>query len=402
MPASCRLRFQGRLPQLGAGWAALVLAIGSTALLFGEVPSRKDNVRALFQKARASERAGEWSVAEDLYRLLLKQEPASPEAMGNLGAVLARQERYAEAIPLYEKALGLNPALFQLHLNMGLAYYKTSRPQSALPHFRSYLAEDPTSKQARQLLANTLLELDRYEESAREFEALLPTGDLVVQLGRATAYLRLGRVSEAQPLLEDLLRNENSAEIQLLLGQAHLASNRYSEAMLALRKSLELNPGSWAHIYLGATHWKLQDVKSAILEWREALKIDPNSFEVTFVLGAALAETSSGRDGADEAWTLLEQARRMRPQHGSTLYHLGKLAWKASRPQDAKALLLASVEYDPNNRYARYLLSQVYRSLGNLDEARQQLEIAKGLYSEAVTRDRDIFDDLRDRRLPTR
>ncbi len=229
MEGSCNLRLSltFRLVAL-----SLFLARGLTA----------SDPQALFEKARALELSGDWAAAEAAYREYLRHTPASPEALSNLGVVLAQQQKYDEAVRFYRRALRLRPALLQIHLNMGLACYKAGKPSAAVDHFNAYLRHDPTSRQARQLLATSLLESDRYEEAARNFRALLPTEDPTVQLGLATAYVRLKRTAEAERILEGILQNQDSPEIQLLVGQAHLAENRSDEAIASLRRALQLNP----------------------------------------------------------------------------------------------------------------------------------------------------------------
>ncbi len=229
MEGSCNLRLSltFRLVAL-----SLFLARGLTA----------SDPQALFEKARALELSGDWAAAEAAYREYLRHTPASPEALSNLGVVLAQQQKYDEAVRFYRRALRLRPSLLQIHLNMGLACYKAGKPSAAVDHFNAYLRHDPMSRQARQLLATSLLESDRYEEAARNFRALLPTEDPTVQLGLATAYVRLKRTAEAERILEGILQNQDSPEIQLLVGQAHLAENRSDEAIASLRRALQLNP----------------------------------------------------------------------------------------------------------------------------------------------------------------
>ena len=140
MEGSCNLRLSltFRLVAL-----SLFLARGLTA----------SDPQALFEKARALELSGDWAAAEAAYREYLRHTPASPEALSNLGVVLAQQQKYDEAVRFYRRALRLRPSLLQIHLNIGLACYKAGKPSAAVDHFNAYLRHDPMSRQARQLLA---------------------------------------------------------------------------------------------------------------------------------------------------------------------------------------------------------------------------------------------------------
>jgi len=140
------------------------------------------------------------------------------------------------------------------------------------------------------------------------------------------------------------------------------------------------------HFLLGAVKWKGQEIDDAIVEWRAEAARAPAQFEAVFALGAALAE----KGDADEAWAWLEKAAHSRPNHGSTLYYLGKLAWKEKRPE-AAALLERSVRLDPNNSAAHYLLTQIYRLQGRVRDAERELLEVKRLSEASVREDVDIL-----------
>ena len=346
--------------------------------------------RALFERARELERAGDWAASEALYREVLKQAPSSAEVVGNLGVVLARQEKFDEAISMYRRALRLHPALYPLHLNLGLACYKIGQRPEAIREFRLYLARDADNRQARQMLATALLESDQYEEAAKIFDSLMPSEDLSLQLGLATSLVRLQRVSEARKILDNLLKDDESAEVQLVLGQAYVAATEFEQADRALRRAIQLKPGlAGARFYLGALRWKQQNEEEAIAAWREELKLDGNSFETLFALGAVLAEKGQ----FDEAGRLLVQARAKRPRHAATLYFLGKIAWKRG-DTTALNLLEESVRLDPKNRQARYLLGQIYAARGRRADAAREYAAVRTLGLEGVQQEIDILAEI--------
>jgi len=177
--------------------------IGRLAVAAGLLAATDD--RALFEKARALEQTGDLAGAEAAYRALLKLNPGSAEALGNLGVVLAGQAKYDAAVEVYRRALRLRPALAALHLNLGLAYYKAEKREPAIEQFRLYLKKDPSNRQARQLLATALLETDRFHEAAEVFESLMPAEDFSIRLGLAAASVRVRWSGEAQKLLEQLV-----------------------------------------------------------------------------------------------------------------------------------------------------------------------------------------------------
>jgi len=75
--------------------------------------------RFLFERARALEQAADLPGAEAAYRAYLQQSPASAEALGNLGVVLARQSKYEGAAAAYRQAT--HPETFWTGLARGRA-----------------------------------------------------------------------------------------------------------------------------------------------------------------------------------------------------------------------------------------------------------------------------------------
>jgi len=61
----------------------------------------------------------------------------------NLGTSLARIGRFAEAIPQYERALGLNPQYYAIHNSLGVALIATGQPDEAIAHFQKALEVYP-------------------------------------------------------------------------------------------------------------------------------------------------------------------------------------------------------------------------------------------------------------------
>ena len=345
-----------------------------------------------FQQARRLQQAGQWSDAERAYKQYVKLHGATPEALANLGAVLVHEEKYEEAISKYRAALKLAPKLTPIRMNLGLAYLKSGNRALALQQFTAYLREDPGNRQVMQLRAMTLLDLERFAEAAKDYSTLMPTDDVSVIIGLATAYLRLEQPAEARQALEPLLARD-SAEAELLLAQALIADGRVPEARSALEQAQRLNPKLPSlHFHLGAIYWKQQDTDAAIAEWRKELEADPAGFQPNYTLGAALALSSAD---AKEAEMLLRKAIAVKPRNATALYQLAKLVWQRSKSEEAISLLDRSVQVDPRYREAHYLLGTVYQTLGRKQEAAREFALIRRLSESEVKRTRDIFESVR-------
>lgn len=345
-----------------------------------------------FEQAVRLQQAGKWAQAEQAYRAHWKQFGAKPETLANLGAVLVQQERFREAIGVYGQALKLAPAVLPIRLNLGLAYFKSGQLAPAVEQFSVILKKQPDHQQARQLRAMSLLELERYEEAVQDYSALLPSQDVNVRLGLASAYLRLDRAAEAYSIMTPLFESD-SAEVKLLLGQVLIESGQLDQAKKALQRAAELNPNlPTVHLNLGAAYWRQQDTDTAIVEWRKELTAHPASFQANYTLGAALA-MSPAQDR--EASRLLRQAVKLKPGSPLALYQLAKLIWRQSKGQEAISLLERSTRADPNYREAHYLLASIYQSLGRKEEAAREFAAVKRISQQDMRRSQDLFESLR-------
>src|SRR6185369_5962634 len=127
-----------RIAQLtGAGALALMMAVCNAS---AQLKATADHER---QTAIAYEQQGQLAEAETAWRSVLKAHPADAEAYAHLGLLEARQEHYKEAVPLYRKALELNPSMPGLRMNLGLSQFKSGALKDAGDTFTLLLKTEP-------------------------------------------------------------------------------------------------------------------------------------------------------------------------------------------------------------------------------------------------------------------
>jgi tetratricopeptide (TPR) repeat protein len=327
-----------------------------------------------FDQGNGHLRAGRLAEAEQAYKLHLKTNPSDAQALANLGAVQARREDYPAAIASYEKALRAAPSLTPVHLNLGLAHYKSRQWQQALQSFDRFLQSQPSHRQAQQLRALSLLELENYPAAAEAFEALTPTSDATILIGLATAYTKSNRAADAQKLLGPLLEQGSSPELQLTLGQAYFAEGQDQDALEAFLKARALNPNlPTLGLHIGAVFWRQRKLPEAL-----------------FTLGAAVALT-----GGDprESEQLLRQALAHKPNHARANYQLAKLIWQQRKAPEAIPCLERAVKNDPELREAFYLLGRIYQESGRKADAQRVFARVKALTEKARSQQLDLFSE---------
>src|SRR6478609_8362421 len=132
--------------------AAVFLVVGCALAQAHQSP------QDLLKEAVAAQQSGNFDQAVRNYQLILAKYPAIPEIRSNLGAALAGQGRYAEAIAEYKQALRLKPDP-QVGLNLALAYYKVADLNDAVVTLKQVRKELPGNVQVLTVLSDCYLRL---------------------------------------------------------------------------------------------------------------------------------------------------------------------------------------------------------------------------------------------------
>ena len=283
---------------------------------------------------------------------------------------------------MYRAALKVDPSLDAAKTNLAIAYFQTGDCSNAALWFEKVLGSNPADRRSRQLLGACQLQLGRFSEAAQSFESLLPSSDVSILLGAATAWLKTQRVAEATELLDRIVKQHGSVpEVQLVFGMAQFGSGDYDSAASAFERVLAAEPANPdARFYLGAVFFKRKQFDAAIREWRETARSASGHFSAVFALGAL--EGEQGR--LEEALLWLEKAAELRPDNGAVHFELGKVAARGKHyPLALKHLEIAS-KLNPQSKTVSYLMAQVLRSMGQSDRARAEFERGRNLPEEGA------------------
>ena len=114
-------------------WPAAWLAYQRAARLWPENPSLRSGALAVLAHMDPEQ-------AESRLRDWLSQVPDDPTAHAALGALLARQNRWALAREPLERAVAIAPNHAPYHYNLAIIYNRLQRREDALRHYRRALA----------------------------------------------------------------------------------------------------------------------------------------------------------------------------------------------------------------------------------------------------------------------
>jgi len=89
-----------------------------------------------------------------IYQRILKLDPKNVNSLNVLGAICINANLLSQAENYLTLAVKLAPDSITARYNLGLVFYRTSRPQLAIPHLRYCLDKDPNDQTSRGILTN--------------------------------------------------------------------------------------------------------------------------------------------------------------------------------------------------------------------------------------------------------
>jgi tetratricopeptide (TPR) repeat protein len=352
----------------------------SAVLCAGQTAMAPDQQR---QAAIAFEQQGNTSEAETAWRAFLKAHPSNAEPYAHLGLLEARQERYKEAVPLYRRALALNPAFPGLRLNLGLALFKGGELKQAIQEFKPLLkSQSPSSPEAQRLtilIGMAQYGLGEYAEAAPYLKKAAARDQGNLQLRLALAHSCLW--SKQYPCVLDTYReiltlNAESAEADMLAGEALDELKDYDGAIKQFRAAVKADPMEPdVHFGLGYLLWTQRQYPEAASELQAELANNPNHAQAL----TYLADAQMQMNHPEAALPLLEKVGRIDSTLSLAHLDLGILYADAGRQQDALLEMSAAAKLRPDDVNVHWRLGRLYRAMGKKDEAKAEFDKASSI-----------------------
>ena len=359
----------------------------------GQPAGTADSLR---QTAIALEQQGNTAAAETEWRAFVKAYPTDAEAYAHLGFLEAHQERYTQAVPLYRKALALNPAIPGVRLDLGLSLFKSGDLKGANQAFTLLLKNEPPSSPER-LRLTTLIGLAHYGlgEYAEAVPFMKETTErdpqnLPFRLVLAHSCLWAKQFQCVLDVYHQILTlNAESAEADMLAGEAYDEMKNDASAVQQFRAAAKVDPKMPnVHFGLGYLLWRLMQYEESAQEFKAELVNNPQHAEAL----TYLADTDIRMSQPDAALPLLEKAIRIEPTIALAHLDLGVLYGDKGRKDDALRELKEAVELSPNDENAHWRLARFYQSNGRKLEARAEFDKTRSLQK---AEDESIFTKLK-------
>ena len=210
-----------------------------------QVDFRLGGMQAMLLAAVARHRAGDHEGACELYREVLHRDPHQPDAMHLQGMALAAMGNPQEGERLVRRSLKLRPDCAHFWSNLGNLLNRSARKAEAIEAYEHSIALDERFADARANLAGAFASLERYDDAQASAEAALALApDHVTALANlAGALIGRYRFANAEaPLQRAMALDPTNYDVWYNLGHLRMARGRAEESEQAFRRAVELAP----------------------------------------------------------------------------------------------------------------------------------------------------------------
>jgi tetratricopeptide (TPR) repeat protein len=313
----------------------------------------------------------QWTTAQENLQQILRVAPNYRPAQMLLGAVHLRSGNLSQAEMYLSSAVASVPGDVRARQMLAETRLQMRKADEALEALAPILSGPDADSLTLQLAARASLgerDIDEGIEYLRRSVDEDPGNeDLRFQL--AVTLLEVGRTDEAQAVLDeiDVSGSEEDAYRRDVLGV--LKSMRDGQAPAALQAAKQVagtfSTRSSAFNLLGAIHLANQDLDAAIVSFERALELDPTELLAQRYL-AAISESQGEfasavsqyekilEDDADATWAI---------------FALGRIAFRQEEYEQAKEQFGRASELEPDNAVYRLNLARTEVQLGNDSEA---------------------------------
>ncbi len=373
---------------------------------------RNQNAELDISEGRATLQKGELQEAEAKFRHAIKLQPNSAVAQHFLGLVLEKEGDTTGAIAAYQRAVELNPG----DLNSRQSVNRLSPP------------ETPAQVPASADFANSRPSTDDDPDKIAEFENYIRGSKYVEVEPLLAAYVKdhpasswgwyaLGYTQFAQKKIGESIRslaqclslNVKNADAHKILGRDLMIIGRFDAAQTEFEQAIRYAPNSSESHYDLGKLFSLQDNwLAARKQFEDAISLDPDYIEAIDSLGfaqealgndadavqsyqkaIALNEQRQGKfvsahvnlsayynrtgDSA-KALDYAQKALALEPKSDAAWFQKARAEERKSQLQAAADSLNHAITLNSRSSSYYYVLSGIYRRLGNLEESKKALD----------------------------
>lgn len=308
--------------------------------------------------------------AVPIYETAVEKYPKFRRAWLNLGLIYVRQGDFEKAVPALTKVIALGGGDSLTYGLLGFAYSSVENHLAAESAYRQAVLLDPATMDWKMGLARSLFKQARYAEAVSLCASLIneepERADL--WLLQANAYVGLGqplKAAENYEMVDTLAKS--TVDSLNMLGDIYVNEELYEMAVTSYIRAMEKNPDRNAERAIRAckvlvTRGALSETKTLIerIEQMHGAHLGQVDKKDLLKLQARIA-VAEGK--GEEEVRVLEEIVALDPLDGEALILLGQHAARSNDPEKAlfyyeRAESLEDYEADAKVRHAQLLVSQ--------------------------------------------
>lgn len=328
-----------------------------------------NNVDALEMKARAEDWQGKTKAAIATWEECLRLNPQYVHAYVGLAALAARAGEHEKAVELARKAMELDPTSFRARDILAESLINLQRPAEAVEVLEGFLRNDPRSR-GFFLLGRAYTLLEQFEKAAEAYQAAVNKYPRYAEAYYALArvQMRLGKRKEAE---------ETTAKYWELMKQRQ-PTRQGMETAADDFKEMSVN-GAILLTDVGRVYFAAGHFLRAERYWQRAARLDPDNVPCRQLL-ATLCQRQ-GRLWEAVQW--YQQLARIDSSNPIYWLEIGQLFAGCRQFEEAEEAFAKACEVAPDNPQGYAALVRLYLSAGR--KVDQAPEIARSLVAKAPT-----------------
>ncbi len=313
-----------------------------------------------------------------------------PTALAAYGSCLAEFDRYAQAVPIFQQALSIDPSLAGVRFNLALSQWKTGETEAALATLKPLVESDRTGEPL-------LLAADIYESANDTPHALeLLRRAILDDPKNVEAYIDFASLSYDHASLQvgidvinaGLTQLPQEPRLYLVRGVLFAQLGKFEESSQDFDTANRLDP----HLSLlgtaeGLAASQQHRSKDALNSFRAAAKAQPNDALTQYLLAEALSQESPEQGSAEYAEEIAaaKRAFSLDPKMVAARDLLATIYLQDGLTNLAIEQSRAALAADPKDQQALYHLILAMRKNGQKEEVAALLKRLASLRSEAQT-----------------
>jgi tetratricopeptide (TPR) repeat protein len=296
------------------------------------------------------------------------------ERMGNVEKTIETVEELTE----------LNPSNLKLKKLLIESYLKVEKYDKALKMADELIVEHPNDINLIEYRANSLIQLDRWDEGAAEYEKLSERDDMPIEskIRIGAAFYSHSRgdslsLSRAKKIFTKIDADTTHWRVKLFLAQIALDEKDDSTAIENFYSAAELAPwNSQIYMSLGGLLFDKGRYDETIELLTPSIKRFPDEFVLNVILGLSYVQNLQ----YSEAEPFLKKALLLNPDDFTALYGYGVTLNQLNKDEEALIYLERALEKEPEN-------VSLLGTIGLINENLGRLEKSEEIYQKALSID---------------